>query len=168
VQKCVCVCVCVWPVYSMLLDVVTNDNTPRCGDSWVNGGIIPHILDLGVDFHLHCQTAVLHYKDPSVAILVESVWAPKAVWKPPEIIRTAVKERIRPTAELSLSRVLDHGSHCSVQGLWKQSCCVYCYLNHTCSNTALVYFRLVCCRYMFRSYCIFLYDVFVLKCLWMT
>jgi hypothetical protein len=66
---CVCVCVCLWPVYSLLLDVVTNDNTPHHEGAWVNGGIIPHILDLGVDFHLRCQTAVLPEKDRLVAIL---------------------------------------------------------------------------------------------------
>jgi hypothetical protein len=58
-KTCVCVCVYVWPVYSLLFDVVTNDNTPRHEGAWVSGGKIPHILDLGVDFHLRCQTVCL-------------------------------------------------------------------------------------------------------------
>jgi hypothetical protein len=58
----------VWPVYSLLLDVVTTDNTPRREDAWISGGLFPPILDLGMDFHLHYQTALLPEKEPPMAI----------------------------------------------------------------------------------------------------
>jgi hypothetical protein len=135
----------VWPVYSLLLDVVTTDNSPRHKGAWISGGIIPRILDIGMDFYLHYQTAVLPEKEPPGAIRYEALWAPKAVLTPSKVIRTA-------SSQSNGRAVLDHGSYCSAQGLWEPSCCVYCYLNHTCSNTTHVYFSSVCYLYVFRSY----------------
>jgi len=51
-----------------MLGVVTNDNTPRHEGAWISGGIIPHILDLGMDFHLYYQTVVLPEKEPPLVI----------------------------------------------------------------------------------------------------